>query len=86
MAKYEELGASPTRQNPDSKLTELPTSASDLTSLIMRLGGVYETRCDSKDHIGYLLDASIDEQKHPITFALLEYARVLIFGEEHAEA
>lgn len=39
-----------------------------------------------KDHIGYLMDASIDETQYPLTFALLEYAKLIVFGDEDTEA
>lgn len=38
-----------------------------------------------KDHIGYLEDATVDEEKFPLTFAFLEYAKIVVFGEEHTD-
>lgn len=39
-----------------------------------------------KDHIGYLIDATLNEDQYPVTFALLEYAKIIVFGEVYAEA
>lgn len=39
-----------------------------------------------KDHISYLLEASIDKDAYPYTFAMVEYARIVIFGAEYNES